>query len=91
MIRFGKYGLEPDTHSWKLGEIGVRKDKKSGEDREVLLRPGYHSTIQKAIEALLNHKLIDADPSDLLRVSEEIQAFRAELAARFSIRVEGAE
>lgn len=46
MIKIGNYGITSDTHGYTVGRITTTKDKKTGEESEVLTATKYYGDLQ---------------------------------------------
>ena len=85
MIVIGKYGLEPDAHCWRLGQLATDKDGAT-----ILRNVTYPTDIETAMSTLLDKRLRDIDPSTFEEVLSEVRRFRADLSQLFTIKVEAA-
>ena len=52
MIKIGSFGITADSHGYTVGKISTVKDKKTGEESEILAAAKYYPTLQGCLRCI---------------------------------------
>lgn len=88
-IRIGDYRMMSDAHGWKVARVAKRGPESANPGEEYLADESYHGpNAASAINNVLQRHLLASDATTLAELRDELDAFKAECASLFRLRIE---
>lgn len=75
MIKYKDYAITADDHCYTVGKPVVRKDK-DGEEKEVIVKPRYYTTLSDAVRGLMESmrkEIVASGDMDLSGLLEAVE------------------
>ncbi len=77
MIKIGNFGITSDSHGYTVGKVSTVKDKKTGEESEVITSAKYYSNLQGCLRSIRKQMHFEAIKEFDGNMSEAIQLLNA--------------